>query len=241
MRRVLYVFLLIMAFCLPSNGQIREIFDNGEIVEYYGGLIFETLGESIYSYRFVYGRYPEDKQALLDFQRDRAIVEAKEKVLLRGLLLDLFSGDVEFEYLDDSLHTSLLAKRDSLIAVDLNDPENVLTVIGDTCTFTYAKATRESYYFGLDDPIPGVKLRAIQCIGGPADLQKKDYRSFRQHIHTLAYDKKVNGCGNCVQMHLTRHGRLVGSIILSCPGIRETILTGTVSMGWPDRCSYLSR
>ena len=189
MRRVLYVFLLIMAFCLPSNGQIREIFDNGEIVEYYGGLIFETLGESIYSYRFVYGRYPEDKQALLDFQRDRAKVEAKEKVLLRGLLLDLFSGDVEFEYLDDSLHTSLLAKRDSLIAVDLNDPENVLTVIGDTCTFTYAKATRESYYFGLDDPIPGVKLRAIQCIGGPADLQKKDYRRFRQHIHTLAYDK----------------------------------------------------
>ena len=189
MRRVLYVFLLIMAFCLPSNGQIREIIDNGEIVEYYGGLVFETLGESIYSYRFVYGRYPEDKQALLDFQRDRAKVEAKEKVLLRGLLLDLFSGDVEFEYLDDSLHTSLLAKRDSLIAVDLNDPENVLTVIGDTCTFTYAKATRESYYFGLDDPIPGVKLRAIQCIGGPADLQKKDYRSFRQHIHTLAYDK----------------------------------------------------
>ena len=189
MKKVLSVFLLIMAFCLPSNGQIREIFDNGEIVEYYGGLIFETLGESIYSYRFVYGRYPEDKQALLDFQRDRAKVEAKEKVLLRGLLLDLFSGDVEFEYLDDSLHTSLLAKRDSLIAVDLNDPENVLTVIGDTCTFTYAKATRESYYFGLDDPIPGVKLRAIQCIGGPADLQKKDYRSFRQHIHTLAYDK----------------------------------------------------
>ena len=189
MRRVLYVFILIMAFCLPSNGQIREIFDNGEIVEYNGGLIFETLGESIYSYRFVYGRYPEDKQALLDFQLDRAKVEAKEKVLLRGLLLDLFSGDVEFEYLDDSLHTSLLAKRDRLIAVDLNDPENVLTVIGDTCTFTYAKATRESYYFGLDDPIPGVKLRAIQCIGGPADLQKKDYRSFRQHIHTLAYDK----------------------------------------------------
>ena len=189
MKRVLLSVLMMSAFCLPSNGQIREIFDNGEIVEYYGGLIFETLGESIYSYRFVYGRYPEDKQALLDFQRDRAKVEAKEKVLLRGLLLDLFSGDVEFEYLDDSLHTSFLAKRDSLIAVDLNDPENVLTVIGDTCTFTYAKATRESYYFGLDDPIPGVKLRAIQCIGGPADLQKKDYRSFRQHIHTLAYDK----------------------------------------------------
>ena len=89
MKRVLLSVLMISAFCLPSNGQIREIFDNGEIVEYYGGLIFETLGESIYSYRFVYGRYPEDKQALLDCQRDRAKVEAKEKVLLRGLLLDL--------------------------------------------------------------------------------------------------------------------------------------------------------
>ena len=187
MRRVLYVFLLIMAFCLPSNGQIREIFDNGEIVEYYGGLVFETLGESIYSYRFVYGRYPEDKQALLDFQRDQSKVEAKEDELFHGQhLLNLYIGG---EYYDDSRYTSLIAKRDSLIAVDLNDPGNVLTVIGDTCTFTYAKATRESYYFGLDDPIPGVKLRAIQCIGGPADLQKKDYRSFRQHIHTLAYDK----------------------------------------------------
>ena len=187
MKKVISIILLMTAFYLPSHGQIREIFDNGEIVEYYGGLVFETLGESIYSYRFVYGRYPEDKQALLDFQRDQSKVEAKEDELFHGQhLLNLYIGG---EYYDDSRYTSLIAKRDSLIAVDLNDPGNVLTVIGDTCTFTYAKATRESYYFGLDDPIPGVKLRAIQCIGGPADLQKKDYRSFRQHIRTLAYDK----------------------------------------------------
>ena len=178
--------MLICTFCLPSNGQIREIFDNGELVEYYGG-VFETLGESIYSYRFVYGQYPEDKQALLDFQRDRSKIEAKEhEELFHGHLLHLYIGG---EYYDDSRYTSLIDKRDSLIAVDLNDPENVLTVIGDTCTFTYAKATRESYYFGLDDSTPGVKLRAIQCIGGPADLQKKDYLSFRQQIRTLAYDK----------------------------------------------------
>ena len=81
MRRIFLFVLLICTFCLPSNGQIREIFDNGEIVEYYGGLVFETLGESIYSYRFVYGRYPEDKQALLDFQRDQSKVEAKEDEL----------------------------------------------------------------------------------------------------------------------------------------------------------------
>jgi len=192
MKRVLSFVLLITTFCLPSRGQIREIFDNGESIDFTSGLVFETLGESIYSYRFVYGRYPEDKQALLDFQRDRSNVEAAEhEELFHGHLLHMFIGG---EYYDDSRYTSLIAKRDSLIAVDLNDPENVLTVIGDTCTFTYAKATRESYYFGLDDPIPGVKLRAIQCIGGPADLQKKDYLSFRQHIHTLVYDKN----GKCL-------------------------------------------
>lgn len=191
MKKVLSVFLLIMAFCLPSMGQIREIFDSGESVDYTGGLVFETLGESIYSYRFVYGRYPEDKQALLDFQRDRSKIEAKDDELFRGGILNLFIGG---EYYDFSRFTSLLAKRDSLIAVDLNDPENVLTVSGDTCTFTYAKATRESYYYAFDENFSDFKLRAIQCIGGPGDLQKKDYRSFRQHIRTLAYDKN----GKCL-------------------------------------------
>ena len=191
MKRVLLSVLMMSAFCLPSNGQIREIFDNGAIVEYYGGLIFETLGESIYSYRFVYGRYPEDKQALLDFQRDRSKIEAKDDELFRGGILNLFIGG---EYYDFSRFTKLLAKRDSLIAVDLNDPENVLTVSGDTCTFSYAKATRESYYYAFDENFSDFKLRAIQCIGGPEVLQKKDYRSFRQHIRTLAYDKN----GKCL-------------------------------------------
>ena len=164
--------MLICTFCLPSNGQIREIFDNGELVEYYGG-VFETLGESIYSYRFVYGRYPEDKQALLDFQRDRSKIEAKDDELFRGGILNLFIGG---EYYDFSRFTSLLAMRDSLIAVDLNDPENVLTVSGDTCTFSYAKATRESYYYAFDENFSDFKLRAIQCIGGPEVLQKKDLK-----------------------------------------------------------------
>ena len=122
MRRIFLLVMLICTFCLPSNGQIREIFDNGELVEYYGG-VFETLGESIYSYRFVYGQYPEDKQALLDFQRDRSKIEAKEhEELFHGHLLHLYIGG---EYYDDSRYTSLIDKRDSLIAVDLNDPENV--------------------------------------------------------------------------------------------------------------------
>ena len=176
-----------MAFCLPSNGQIREILDDGEVLEYYSGMVFETLGESIYSYRFIYGRYPEDKQTLLNFHLEKAKVE--EHVLFRGLLLDFENGSVEFEEDDDSDYTALLAKRDSLITVDLNDPENVLTVSGDTCTFTYAKATRELFYYGFDESVSDFKLRAIQCIGGPEDLQKKDYLPFRQHIRTLVYDK----------------------------------------------------
>ena len=187
MKRVLSVFLLITAFCLPSNGQIREILDNGEVLEYYSGMVFETLGESMYSYRFIYGRYPEDKQTLLDFHLEKAKVE--EHVLFRGLLLDFENGSVEFEEDDDSDYTALLAKRDSIITVDLNDPENVLTVSGDTCTFTYAKATRELFYYGFDESVSDFKLRAIQCIGGPEDLQKKDYLPFRQHIRTLVYDK----------------------------------------------------
>ena len=144
MKRVLSIILLMTAFYLPSNGQIREILDNGEVLEYYSGMVFETLGESMYSYRFIYGRYPEDKQALLDFHLEKAKVE--EHVLFRGLLFNLEEGSVEFEYDDEDHYNALLAKRDSLITVDLNNPENVLTVSGDTCTFTYAKATREPFF-----------------------------------------------------------------------------------------------
>ena len=192
MKRGVFFCFLFSTLCFPSNGQIREILDNGEVLEYYSGMVFETLGESMYSYRFIYGRYPEDKQALLDFHLEKAKVE--EHVLFHGLILDFENGSVEFEYYDDSLYTALLAKRDSLITADLNDPENVLTVSGDTCTFTYAKATRDPFYYGFDESVPTFKLRAIQCIGGPGDLQKKDYRSFRQHIQTLAYDKN----GRCL-------------------------------------------
>lgn len=192
MKRALCIVLLISLFCLPSIGQMREIYDNGESVEYYGGLVFETFGESMYLYRFIYGRYPDDKQTLLDFHFEKAKVE--EHVLFHGLRIDLARGTVDFEYYDDSLYTCLLAKRDSLISVDLNNPENVLTVSGDTCTFTYAKAAREPFYYGFDDEFSDLKLRTIQCIGGPEDLQKKDYISFRQHIRTLAYDKN----GKCL-------------------------------------------
>ena len=191
MKRFFLFFLLICMFCLPSFGQIFEIFVNGNRVEYSGGLVFETLGEYIYSYRSVYGRYPEDKQALLEFQRELSKVEAKESESLFHGPLNLVIGGEDYGY--DSF-LDLLAKRDSLIAVDLNDPGNVLTVSGDVCTFTYAKATRESYYYAFEDPIPGLKLIAIQCIGGLENLQKKDYLSFYHKIRTLVYDKN----GKCL-------------------------------------------
>ena len=82
MKRTYLLILLLLALCLPLNGQVREVFDNGDSVEFTSGLVFETLGEAIYSYRFVYGRYPDDKQALLDFQRERSIDEVKKTIEL---------------------------------------------------------------------------------------------------------------------------------------------------------------
>ena len=187
MKRVVLLVLMLSAFCLPSMGQIREILDDGRFVEYDSGMVFETLGQTMYSYRYIYGRYPENKQALLDFHLEKAKVE--EHVLLRGLIFNLEEDSLEFEYDDEDHYNALLAKRDSLIIVDLNNPENVLTVSGDTCTFTYAKATREPFFFGFDESASDLKLRAIQCIGGPEDLQKEDYTSFQQKIRTLVYDK----------------------------------------------------
>ena len=176
MKRVISIILLMTVFCLPSFGQIREIYDDGEIFDHYGGGFFISLGEAMFSYRVVYGRYPNEKRILLDY------------------FLEV-SKDEYDDFKADSTIISLLAERDSLLTVDLNDPDNVLTVSGDTCTFSYAKATREHTFYGLDDTV-GVrrKLSAVQSIGGPVEQQKKDYDRFRMWAHSRAYDKN----GKCL-------------------------------------------
>ena len=195
MNKVLFVLCFIITFCHPSFGQIREIYDDGEIVEGYHFSVFFSLGDAMFSYRLTYGRYPDDKRVLLDY-------------FLEG------SKD-EFDYYSaDSTIIRLLAERDSILTVDLSAPENVLTVSGDTCTFSYARATREITFYDLGDTV-GVrrKLSAVQSIGGPVEQQKKDYDRFRMWAHSLAYDKN----GKCLWLPMTRTESASGHFAQSHP------------------------
>ena len=109
----------------------------------------------------------------------------------RKLLVSPQCAKDEFDYYSaDSTIIRLLAERDSILTVDLSAPENVLTVSGDTCTFSYARATREITFYDLGDTV-GVrrKLSAVQSIGGPVEQQKKDNGSFRMWARSRAYDK----------------------------------------------------
>ena len=179
MKRIISIILLMTVFCLPSFGQIREIFDDGEVVEGYGGDLIFSLGEAMLSYRIVYGQYPDNKRVLLDY------------------FLEVSKDDYDY-FGTDSTFISMLAERDSIYTVDLNAPENVLAVTGDTCTFSYAKATREITFLPELDDTVGVavvrKLSAVQSIGGPVEQQKKDYDRFRMWAHSRAYDKN----GKCL-------------------------------------------
>lgn len=174
MKRVISIILLMTVFCLPSFGQIREIFDDGEVVEGYGGDLIFSLGEAMLSYRIVYGQYPDNKRVLLDY------------------FLEV-SKDEYDHFKTDSTIIRMLAERDSILTVDLNAPENVLTVTGDTCTFSYARATREITFLPELDDTVGVeivrKLSAVQCIGGLAELQVIDYDRFRLWRRSRFYDK----------------------------------------------------
>ena len=172
MKSVFFFVLLFSLFFLPSNGQIREIYEDGKIVNHNGGGFFISLGEAMFSYRVVYGRYPDEKRILLDY------------------FLEV-SKDEYDDYKADSTMIGLLAKRDSILTVDLNDPDNELTVSGDTCTFSYAKPTREYTFYSIKDTVGVVrKLSAVQCIGGPAELQKYDYSEFRSWMGSSFYDKE---------------------------------------------------
>ena len=176
MKRVISIILLMTVFCLPSFGQIREIFDDGEVVEGYGGDLIFSLGEAMLSYRIVYGQYPDNKRVLLDY------------------FLEVSKDDYDY-YGTDSTFISMLAERDSIYTMDLNAPENVLAVTGDTCTFSYARPLREYTFTSIDDTLVVVrKLSAVQCIGGLVDMQRKDNGRFLMWLRSRAYDKN----GKCL-------------------------------------------
>lgn len=115
MRRFFLSVLLLSAFCLPSVGQILRIEKNGETSDSRGG-----VGDLLFLYRNIYGRYPGDKDVLLDFLWEKSDYE-----------------DVAFG--QDSLVTRYLAMRDRALVEQIKDRGNIYTVSGDTCSFFIAK------------------------------------------------------------------------------------------------------
>ena len=89
-----------------------------------------------------------------------------------------------------------LPRWDRVLTEDLNNPENTLVVSGDTCTFTYVRATREVTFNRINDSFPPVvrRLKTVQCIGGVADLQKTESAEFRRSIRSRFFDKD----GKCI-------------------------------------------
>ena len=156
MKKVFLLVLLLSAFCLPSFGQIRYvgqirfIDENGEV---YGAGGIVNLGEEIFLYRVIYGRYPKDKKELHDFclEKYRYVVETADSDI--GVLY-------QFELKHKAYSKWTKARR------------NKLTVSGDTCTFYIAD-----------------ERCAYQCIGGLAELQKEDYREFRNYAFARSYDR----------------------------------------------------
>lgn len=167
MKRVLFIVSLIFSFYLPSLGQIRYITEDGEIYKVYDQSQWEGLPHFIFSYRTIFGRYPDDKQALLDF-----CLEMTKLISDNCLSFDWEIVDMR-TYADESLRAKYLAKRDSVLTELINDNRNELTVSGDTCLFSIAK-----------------ERGTIQCVGGPEDLQKYDYDDFRSWIGSSCYDKE---------------------------------------------------
>lgn len=115
MKRVLLVALLLVSFCLPSIGQIRVIDEKGKVYDGFGGGPF-NLGEELFRYRVINGRYPDDKRRLLDFILDKDRYESIDSVYL------------DYFITQNKLYTKVIRNR-----------KNKLTVSGDTCLFYIAK------------------------------------------------------------------------------------------------------
>ena len=180
MKKLFLLALLALTFCLPSAGQIREIYDDGYVDVSYGGGIYARLADAMYSYRMNYGRYPDNKAILLDYFL--AIAKEEYDFYVPQNILGFPTGNKET--------AKILARRNKELTADLKNPENTLVVSGDTCTFTYAHTTREITFYGIDDSMPPVvrKLKAVQCIGGAEELQKTESVEFRRSIRSRFFD-----------------------------------------------------
>lgn len=113
MKRLLFIVLLSSSFCLPTIGQIRFIDKDGEAIDCSGG-----IGDAIFDFRVIYGRYPKDKKELLEYHLDAVKYESK---------------------LYDSSIYHYRAMEHNAVTKEINNKRNRLTVSGDTCSFYIAK------------------------------------------------------------------------------------------------------
>ena len=114
MKKTWMILILLLSISFSSYGQFRWIQGNGESeVSDYGG----AIGEILFSYRSIYGRYPNDKAEVLSFHADKyQVVDYGDKTLNR-----------------------IIAKKKKKEARLLKDKNNVYTVFGDTCSFHFSK------------------------------------------------------------------------------------------------------
>lgn len=114
MKRVISIILLMTAFCLSSFGQIFIIDKQGKVYDGAGGPL--NLGEELFLYKDIIGRYPNDKDALLDFILDK----------------DRYNSV-------DSVHLDYYKTQQQFYIKTIKKHRNKLTTAGDTCSFYIAK------------------------------------------------------------------------------------------------------
>jgi len=120
MKRVILLVLMLSAFCLPSKGQMFIIYKDGEIVNNTGGGMGYHAGiaDTMFEFRIVYGRYPNNKKELLDY--------------------DLDAVKHDSEVIDYSIY-GLRAQDMEMVTKQIKNRRNKYTVSGDTGTFYVAK------------------------------------------------------------------------------------------------------
>ena len=112
MKKVLLIVLLISSFCFPSAGQMFVIDEQGKVYDGSG----DDLCKEFFRYRVINGRYPNDKNELLDFMLDKDRAEGV-----------------------DSIYLSYFNEQNRWFSKLIKKRRNTLTISGDTCTFYIAK------------------------------------------------------------------------------------------------------
>lgn len=115
MRKALSVFLLLFSVCLSSIGQVSVTDESGMIYDPFGGAA--NIENELVLYRDIYGQYPNDKKALLNFIKNKERYNSADSLL----------------YLDQ------ISFRNKSLSKLVKKRRNRYVVSEDTCSFYIAK------------------------------------------------------------------------------------------------------